>query len=51
MTGNDPEVGHLTGSHQEVAVEGQKLEFCVRLSSYRAVTGGGASHMIGNDVK
>ena len=29
---------HFTGSHLEVAVEGRKLGFCVRLSSYRAVT-------------
>jgi len=29
---------HCTGSHLEVAVEGRKLGFCIRLSSYRAVT-------------
>ena len=33
-----------------MAVEILKLVFCVFLSSYRAVTRGGGSHVTGNDV-
>jgi len=39
---------HFTGSHLEVSVEGRKLGFCVRLSSYKSVTHRGGNHAIEN---
>jgi len=44
-----PKWRHLTGSHQEVAVEGQKLLYTVYFTSYKAVTRMGGSHLTGND--
>jgi len=38
VTGSDPEVTSFHLKSLEVAVEGRKLRFCVRLSSYMAVT-------------
>ena len=38
VTGSDLEVTHLTGSTLEIDVEGRKLVFSVRLSTYRVIT-------------
>jgi len=40
----------LTGSHLEVAVEGQKLHILYFLTSCKAVARGGSSHVTGNNV-
>jgi len=37
VTGRDPEVSHLTGSHLDVAV-GRKLEYTVHFTFYKAVS-------------
>ena len=50
MTGSDPEVTSLHGSHLEVAVEGLKLLFCLCLNSYKSVTRGGGCHVKGNGI-
>jgi len=60
VTGNDvtwlkrPEVTrkwcNLSGSDLEVPVEGRKLEYTVRLTSYKAWLAGRGSHVTGNDV-
>jgi len=41
---------HLTWSGLKLAAEGQKLTFWMHFDSYRAVTRGGGSYMIGNAV-
>ena len=38
VTGSDLEVTHLTGSTLEIDVEGRKLMFSVRWSTYRVIT-------------
>jgi len=37
VTGSDPEVTSLTGSHLEVAGEGRKLTYTAHFASYKAV--------------
>ena len=50
VTGSNPEVTSYSGSYLEVAVEGLKAIFWVRLSSYRAELAGGGNHVRGNDL-
>ena len=47
MTGSDPEV---TSFDLEVAVEGRKLTYNLRFTSYQAVSPGGGNHVTGNVV-
>ena len=47
MTGSDPEV---TSFDLEVAVEGRKLTYNLRFTSYQAVSPGGGNHVTGNGI-
>ena len=49
VTGRDPEVTSLTGSHLQVAVEVRKLVYTVRFTSCKAVACR-RRHVTANDV-
>ena len=50
VTGSDSEVTSFDRKSLEVAVEGRKLAYTVRVTSHKAVARRGGSHVTGKDV-